>query len=191
MSQSVKRGNNLFTRVTAPAETPISLDEAKAHLRVDTSDEDSTIELYIAAATESIDGAEGTLGRCIVTQQWDYSFDSFQSPITVPLPRLISVDSITYRDVNGITQTLSSSAYSVFGQSISPIDGWPDTDGMEGAVTVRFTAGYGNAASVPAPIKSALLLLVGELYKTRQDGASVSNIPATRSLLLPYKVTRL
>jgi hypothetical protein len=53
---------------------------------------------------------------------------------------------------------------------------------------VTFVAGYGDAAAVPAPIRQALLLMIGELYADRGDGESHGLSPAADRLLAPYKV---
>lgn len=180
----------MLTRFSAPAATPVSLGEAKSHLRVG-DDEDALIQLYLDAAVAHLDGAEGILGRCLVTQTWDWTFDAFAQSLTVPLPTLQSVTSITYRDADGATQTLSTDDYRVSGQSIHVRD-IPGTDGEPGAVTVRFVAGYGNAAAVPAAIKAAILLLVGDAYANREaHGEPVSANPAVMNLLRPYRVHRV
>ena len=182
-----------LTRFAAPSVTPVSLVEAKAHLAVTHSSDDTIIQIYLDAAVSHLDGAEGTLGRCIVTQTWDYTMDAFPATIAVPLPDLASVTSITYVDADGATQTLSSALYRVSGQTITPGDsGWPGTDNVTGAVTVRFVAGYGVAAAVPAAIKAAILLYIGDLYANREaGGAQLFDNPASRRLTQPYKVHRV
>jgi uncharacterized phiE125 gp8 family phage protein len=50
-------------RIAAPATTPITLAEAKAQMRVETSDDDALITRLIAAAVAFTDG-QGALGKC-------------------------------------------------------------------------------------------------------------------------------
>ena len=52
---------------TAPAVEPISLAEAKAHLRLDASDEDALLTALITAARMFV---ERTLGVALITQSW-------------------------------------------------------------------------------------------------------------------------
>lgn len=177
----------MLTLVTAPAVTPVTLTEVKADLPVIHAADDSILQLHIDAATSSLDGAEGTLGRCMVTQTWDWTLAAFPAELSVPLPILQSVTSVSYRDGLGATQVVSADDYMVSGQRITAPDGWPGTDGQPGAVTVRFVAGYGLAIAVPAALKAAILLKVRDLYE-KEPGA---NDMAVANLCRPYKVWRV
>lgn len=174
--------------VAAPAELPITTTEARAHLAVTHALDDDLIDSYVESAVAYLDGAEGVLGRCIVTQTWDLMLDGFPSTIKLPLPEAQSVTSITYTDANGDAQTLDPSAYQVAGQRIVATDGWPSVDDSLESVTVRFVAGYGLAADVPPNLKHAVKLLVGEAYAGREGEAMES--PAIQRLLRPFKVIR-
>jgi uncharacterized phiE125 gp8 family phage protein len=184
----------MLTLVTPAAATPVTLTEARAHCRADSAD-DTMLQIYLDAAVAHVDGAEGVLGRCLVTQTWDYSLDCFPEEITVPLPTLQSVTSVKYYDVDGVEQTITSSNYIVAGQRIAPIEtfDWPDIDTERPyPITVRFVAGYGDAAEVPAAIKAAILLLTGDLYANREAGGeAVVENPATKRLLGPFKKVRV
>lgn len=125
-------------------------------------------------------------------------------PIIIPKPPLISVTSITYVDTDGATQTWASSNYTVdapvgdFAEPgrICPVYGqvYPVTRAQPAAVTIRFVAGYGAAASaVPQPIKSAMKLLIGIWYANREAGlivrGSADVLPyGVDALLQPYRV---
>lgn len=131
--------------VTPPAAEPISLVEAKAHLRVTGSDEDGLISAYITAAR---DYAEAYTRRAIVVGEWDWKLDGFYAPMEPPRSPLKSVTHIKYLDSNGTEQTLATSVYRVDAVS-SParIDldygqEWPATRDTINAVTVRFRAGF-------------------------------------------------
>lgn len=182
--------------ITAPAESPVTLAEAKAHLAVTHSLDDTLIQLYIDAATSHLDGAEGTLGRCLVTQTWEWVADSFPaSPIRLPLPPLQSVTSVSYVDADGNTQVVDSSGYVVDSANqpgwVVPVSGWPATGTTPNAAIVRFVAGYGDAADVPAAIKAAILLYVGDAYANREAaGEALVENPAALRLTRPFKVFR-
>jgi len=160
---------------TAPASEPVSLQEAKAHLRVTYSDDDGLIAEQLSAARQRF---EEETYRSVVTQTWDLTLDEFpdrDAPLRLPRAPLQSVTSITYVDTAGVLQTLSATRYSVSATRqpglIRPAYGyvWPEARRQPDAVTVRFVAGYGAAAAVPALIRAAIKLIVGQLYEFREQ----------------------
>lgn len=186
---------------------PVTLAEAKTHLRVDHSDEDALISSLIAAATSHVEGRAGYTGRALVSQVWDYSLASFPQEgfINIPLPPLMEVISVTYLDKDGATQTLGIDYYEVntftqparihlaYGKS------WPETYEAWNAVTIRFRAGYAPtdsdsptdmASGVPESIKAAILLIIGDLYHNRQaqQDAKLELNRSVQALLYPYRV---
>ncbi len=180
---------------TAPAAMPVTLQEAKDHLRVDFSTDDTRITRLIATATAMLDAPSGLLGGCIVTQSWRMTLRAFPHVIEIPFHPLQSVDSVQYLDASGTLQTLSSSLYTVVGERhalIIPALGtcWPSTQDVPEAVKVTFTAGYDVGGSplvndVPEPIKEAVLQLV----EMRFDGAEVdpaAALAAVRFLIQGY-----
>lgn len=181
-----------LTLVTAPATEPVTLTEAKAHLRVDGTDDDTLITSLIVAARES---CEHETRRAFVTQTWRLTLDAFPSVIRLPRPALIGVSGITYVDPDGGTQTLATNQYTVITDrlpgEIRPaydVD-WPNIRAVENAVSVTYTAGYGNAAAVPSAIKAAILLTIGDLYANRETsivGTIRTENPAAAMLLGPY-----
>jgi uncharacterized phiE125 gp8 family phage protein len=145
----------------------------------------------IEAAIGEVDGADGLLGRALVTQGWMFSIDcGFPRVIEVPLPPLRSIDEIRYVDPAGDLHVLDPDRYRVCGiggaakAEITPAPGcaWPETAYMREAIIVRFTCGYGDtSADVPAPIRQALLETVATRYAFREtvgSGATFMRIPA-------------
>ncbi|ESX86956.1 phage head-tail connector protein [Mesorhizobium sp. LNJC405B00] len=168
----------MLTIVTPPDDFPVLLAEAKAQLGITvTTVHDDMINRLIAAVTAKLDGERGLLGRALVTQEWTLTLDSFPAEISVPLPPLQSVDEIIYLDAAGEEQTLATNQYAVLGiggsrrARIVPAYGksWPATRDFPEAVTVSFTAGYGDdEESVPEPLRAAILLHVGHLFENRE-----------------------
>lgn len=156
--------------VTPPAAEPLSRAEAKLHLRVDLTDDDADIDDLVRAARELV---EEHSGRSLVTQTWRLELDRFPCwDIRLPRGPLQSVTSITYIDVAGATQTLSSSLYRVVPSRnlVEPVYAgyWPATQYVSGAVLVTYAAGFGAAGAVPLRAKQAIKLLVGEWYANRE-----------------------
>lgn len=187
--------------VTPPVVEPISLSEAKLHLRVDVPDDDAYITSLIVAARQQ---AESITRRAFVTQTYKLTMDAFPcGPIYLPRPPLQSVSSITYVDTAGVTQTWSASDYQVEATGgpfappgrVAPAYGqsYPATRAVFGAVTITFVAGYGSQASdVPQAIRQAILLVLGHWYEHRElavVGTSVVELPRSAEWLLsPYRV---
>lgn len=182
--------------ITAPTAEPITLAEAKIHLRVDDdlTGEDALIEALIVAARQ---GAEQITGRALMPQVLELALDDFPDEIVLPRPPLASVSSVKYLDANETLQTLSSDRYLIDDYSqpskIVPAYGetWPSALDRENSVLVRYTAGYANAAAVPQEIKAWMLLRIGALYENRESvaaGAALSELPFVDRLLDAYKV---
>ncbi len=176
--------------VTAPAKEPVSVQEAKDHLKILHALEDGYIGSLVKAATKM---AEDFLNRALIEQEWELLFDFFpRSPINIPLPPLQSIDSVKYIDSEGVLQTLAPSEYETdtagFIGRLSLRDGksWPSTKRTTNAVVVAFTAGYGDdPGNVPEPIRQGIKVAVAALYENREE----AKLPfAAESLLWPYRV---
>ena len=162
-----------ITQTSAPATEPVTLTEAKAHLRVTASDDDTYIDGLIKLATRYV---ETFTRRQLVTATWEWKLDAFPpSLFLVPFPPLASVTSIGYTDTQSASQTVSSSDYVVDTHAhpgrISLASGasWP-TDPLDQAnvVTVTYVAGYGAASAVPQTFKQAIKLVVSQMYEHRE-----------------------
>lgn len=179
--------------VTPPGTEPISAAEAKLHCRVDSADDDALITALIVSARQC---AETETRRALVTQTIDLVLDEFPAwCIHLPRPTIQSVTSITYIDTDGISQTLGASEYQVDAKGepgrIVPSYGkvWPCARRQPNAVTVRYVAGYLNAAAVPQGIKQWMLLHVGHWYANRDAaGAKLEPMPFIGGLLDPFRV---
>ena len=198
--------------VTPPAEEPVSLAEAKQHLRVDSGDDDLLIGSLISAARQA---AETKTGRQLITARWKLLLDAFPGPLmqsasgasfSLPGHAILlakcpvqSVVSIEYLDMNGTTQVMPSSDYVLDAACeparLTPAFGktWPSTLPQMGAVSVTFDAGYGTASAVPEGLKSWIKLRLGSLYAHREEVASmargrIDSLPFVDGLLDPYKV---
>ncbi|HYJ44090.1 MAG TPA: head-tail connector protein [Xanthobacteraceae bacterium] len=183
-------------RTTAPALSPVSLAEVRAHLRIDHTDEDPTLQLYIDAATGYFEGCTGILTRALVTQSWQQFYPVFTDPIILPLglQPVRSVTSINYYDAGNVSRLLSDTLYRLVHAELGPriarttSDAWPATVARDDAVTVEFVAGDAPAA-VPAPIRQAMLLLVGHWYAQREAVAAgtYAEVPyAVHALLIGH-----
>ena len=157
----------------APGTEPLTAAEVIEHCRLESSAiTDPIIGVLIASARAA---AEQELRRVLITQTLDAYFDSFPHawPHEILLPPLTSVSAITYVDTDGVTQTLASIEYQVDAISqparIAPAYSkyWPATREQNNAVKVRFVAGYGAAAAVPACVRNWMLMRISTLWENR------------------------
>jgi len=177
---------------TAPAIEPVTLEEAKSHLRVDTDDDNALISTLITTAREMV---EKETERALITQIWQMYLDEAPRIIEIPKPPLQMIDSIFIVDENGAEKEVDKESYIVDASGNLPgrvklKDGysWPSHPGFASFV-VEFTAGYGDEAiDVPATIRQAILQLVGFLYENR---GSEEIPPGVKAMLRSYKIIRL
>ncbi|MGH6737326.1 MAG: head-tail connector protein [Methyloceanibacter sp.] len=184
----------------APAAEPVSVAEAKAHLRIDTDDEDALIASLITAARLTV---ERTLGLALITQTWSYFLDHWPPScrIALPIAPVASVGAITVHDVDGGQTAIDANDYAADVLSVPArvmLKGAPPSVAPRAfnAFEMAFTAGHGDAAAdVPQPIRHAVTLLVAHWYERREPvvlGAAAQEVPATvAGLLLPYRRVRL
>jgi uncharacterized phiE125 gp8 family phage protein len=181
-----------------PAAEPISTADAKTHLRVTGSGDDTYIDTLVKMARRHV---ERVCGLSLITQTRALRLDAFpcEDAIELPYGPLQSVSSVAYLDSDGTSQTWSSSNYRADIYSLPPRVAlaygvtWPTTRGVSHSVTVTYIAGYGAAgSSVPADIIHAMKLIVGHLYETREQtsaGFELKEIPmGAAALLAPYRI---
>jgi uncharacterized phiE125 gp8 family phage protein len=182
--------------ITPPSVEPVTLAEAKLHLRVDHTDDDTLIGLYIEGARQF---TEKFTARALVTQTWELVIDQFPlSEIMIPLPPLQSVTSIKYDAPNGVEQTLATTGYDVDtasqpGWVVPATSGWPSTIDAINAVRIQFVAGYSPTtdsppdlvANIPSNLKTAILLHAANLYANRESVVvgTISSVMPTGGLL--------
>lgn len=159
----------------APTSAPITLSEAKAHLRVDASDEDALIQRLINSAVAKIDGVDG-IGYCMMTQTWVATLDAFPAgTIVLPLAPFNALVSIAYTDTSGNPQTMDAADYNVVGGAtpafVEPIYGgsWPSARDVSGAVSVTFRVGSATAAEVPGDLVEAMFKMIESWFEVRGD----------------------
>lgn len=200
-----------------PDDEPVTLAEAKTHLRVIESSEDSLITLMIGAARRY---AEAYTGRSFLRQGWRLVLDSFPGPSLMGVPYgrpyglpghaillergpVQSIKSVQYLAMDGTLQTMPASDYTIDSTGpvarMTPVFGriWPINLPQIGSVQVNYIAGYGSdAEEVPEGIRHWILMRVGTLYENREELAvmsrgTVNPLPFVDGLLDPYKAVLL
>lgn len=158
---------------------PVSVDDLKAHLRIDASTEDAHIALLRTSAREYVE--KNVTGRLLLApRSASVYLERFPSGNgLIGLPATIggsSAVALGYRDVGGSTITVASTDYVVKTPSggpgeIVPSQSWPDTEILDSgkrhpqAVEVTLTAG---TTLVPELAKQAIRLIAGDWYENRE-----------------------
>ena len=184
--------------ISPPATLALTVVEAKKHLRIETSDQDSEVQAYTMAAIANV---ENWLGRALIDQTWELYLDKFPTgsdlEIEIPKPPLIEVLQVAYDDSNGDEQIIASGSYYVDTVTqpgwVIPQGSllWPTPIDAINSVRVRFRAGYLSTdsppvAAVPEDIKAAIKLTLGNLWEYRET--QVVGIMASK---LPFGVEQL
>lgn len=189
--------------VNEPSAEPLTLAEAKIHLRVDFTDDDAYITALIIAARQIV---EQHTNRALITQTLDYFLDDFPrcDDIQLRKPSLQSVTNVNYTDSSGVEHIMDPNDYVV---DFNAIPGriflkyariWPIAILQPAsAVRIRMICGYGDTADkVPAALKQAMLILISQFYENREPlyigKPGLAQTPMTYTFLIaPYKVVML
>lgn len=190
--------------ITPPESEPLEVEEVRDHLRIVTTTEDSYLEALISAARSM---AEQYTNRALITQTWDVALDAFPEYFEIPWAPLQAVQSLTYLNGDGTTELYNSISSPQVGIESYIIDTWsqparlalpyggtwPSHYTQANSVVLRIVAGYGDTgADVPAPIRQAMLLLIGHWYEHRESVSEVQNLAEMPQgaiwLLNPYRV---
>jgi uncharacterized phiE125 gp8 family phage protein len=188
-----------------PSAEPVSLAEAKAHLRVTSSSEDALIASLLAAARVHL---ERSLSRAFLSQSWSLFLDRWPAAydLELPLAPVLSIAAIRVAGPGSNIVTLAAGDYRLDGQAVPPrivrTDGarWSaaalaPAQGALG-IEIAFVAGHGTAATdVPAQLRQAILLLLAHWFEGRSPielGATGAPLPEAIAVLVqPYRQVRL
>lgn len=178
--------------VVTPPGPIVSYEEAVLRLKLDDDDDERyDVEAMIASATAQLDGPDGWLGRCLGEQVLEAHYSAFDDPdrLALPCPPVIAVEAVSWLGGDRQRRQADAADYDVVGDVLYA-SGTPAWSGMlvrDDALTVRYRAGY---AQVPAPIRDAILLMVGNAHRNRDVDAPVALTTAVTNLVTPYRLYR-
>ena len=185
-------------RTVAPAVEPVSLDDAKAQLRITHDSEDDLIAGLIHAARDEV---EAGTGLALITQSWRLTRDCWPRGGRIALLRnpVRQVLSVTAYDDSGAASLIDPSSYSVDTDARPArllLGTSPGALRVMNGLEIDFTAGFGDTAdAVPDRLKRAILLLVAHWYEFRAGYGAADqpvSIPADfRRLVAGYRLARL
>ena len=182
---------------TAAEQEPLTLEEAKAQTKFDDDTDDARLRRLIATAREAVEAATH---RRLMNQtlkmyiDWGWPTADGYRRIDFPVNPVRSVDSITYIDSDGASQTLAADQYTVAGRRhnsfIVPAYGveWPTARNVPNAVTVTFQAG--NSDDVPELARHAIAMLLTFWFENVGDDGSIDTQqypPSFEALVSPLR----
>ena len=186
--------------VTDATTEPITTAQAKKHLNVSISDDDTYIDILIKVARQSIERATD---RALLNQTWRLYLENWPSGkderIYLPYSPVSSIESIKYTDTAGDQQTWTNTEYQKDYNHepcrISPAYGYtyPSIRSADDLshIIIEYVSGYGadigTATLLPKQMTQALYLLVGHLYEHREPvvtGTIISDFPLSIQFLI-------
>lgn len=151
---------------------PVTLDEARKHVRIDNDYDDSVLTLQIAAARKY---CEQYTSLAFINQIWSaiYDFKDFMydRKFYLNFGNIQQVNSINAYDNKNDANLIPSNDYMVSGTRITLNDNYYYQNinfRYFDSFIINYTVGFGvDASFVPQPLKQAILLLVGHWYENR------------------------
>jgi uncharacterized phiE125 gp8 family phage protein len=186
-----------FLLVTPPAAEPVSLGDAKAHLRIAHSDDDALVGTLIATARRIV---EARSGLALMAQTWTCFRDAWPEDgvLTIPLAPLIAVDELAVYGEDDAKAVIDPAHYFADLASRPPrilLRGsrvWQPPGRALNGIAVTVAAGFGAAAAaVPEPLRHAVLVLVAHWYEHRGNAAPPPVPLTVEALIRPYREVRL
>jgi uncharacterized phiE125 gp8 family phage protein len=181
-----RHNNAVLKLITGPLDEPISLSEAKRHLRIDYSADDAVIQLLITGCRQSL---ERWLRRGLLTQTWDLSLDWGPAWVEAPYAPLQSVTGIWVRGLDSSEVAVAGTTYYVnlaaSMVALNPGTVWPAHLSPMG-FRMRYVVGYGDTSDdVPAAIRLELLTMIALAF---EDRTSLGVPDTSKRSLQPYRV---
>lgn len=185
---------------SGPAVEPVTVADAKAHLRIDASAEDVLLGSLLLTSRLHIEAA---LGLALINQTWMLVLDRWPGDgiVEIPIAPLQAITAVRVRDTAGTPSVVAPTSYLVDIASKPPRLVWnnaaPPVPGrFANGIEIDLSVGFGaNAASVPAPLKHAILMLTAHWYEHRDPveiGSATARIPdAVHDLIQPFRKIRL
>jgi uncharacterized phiE125 gp8 family phage protein len=189
-----------LVRTVAPTFAAVSLETAKAHLKMDDDTTDDTlIEALCFAATEY---AENYMGNAIMPQTWDQLYDAWPSKIWLKvLPAVATGVVVKYYNTSNTDTTLSTSNYTVLnrgqGVTVEFTGSLPAVYDRDDAIRIIYKAGFSDSATeetaqqaVPKSIAQGVLILIGAMYENREEKTLMKDLmqcTTAERLWFPYR----
>lgn len=180
--------------ITPPAALPVTLADVKAHLRVETDDEDDYLSDLIATATAQV---EAETGRALIGQTWRVYRDDWPADglVELPVSPVRAIAEIRVYGVDGAPATLAGDAYLLDAVSDPPrllLAAPPLPGAALNGIEIDVEAGFGDTgADVPDTLVRAILVLAAHWHEHR-GAEALGGVPqGFARLIAPFARPRL
>ncbi|MDI7861266.1 head-tail connector protein [Rhizobiaceae bacterium n13] len=187
-----------YATIRPPLAEPLTLAEAKAHLRLDGSDEDDLLLPLVKAAREHL---ERLSGLCLMTQALRLYRDDWPADGVIQIARgpVQAIESVTVYDTGGEPVAVSLDGHRLDGASHPArltLNQFVNSHAAINGIEIDFVAGFGDAATdVPDMLKRALTMHVAHMFEWRgavSMAGQPAGVPAGYDrLVTPYLPARL
>jgi len=162
-------------------ENILSLEDARAHLRLTSSDTHHDASV-IASRDAAIAWVETYTGKSLQQRQFVWTARQFCRAMALPIGPITSIDAVEYYEADGTEVALVDGDWYLGDHQLLAAHGtsWPVSSGEAGSVRVTLTAGYAAADDIPADLMAALKLMMGHLFAMREgvaQGGGVEEVP--------------
>ncbi|TCM55671.1 putative phiE125 gp8 family phage protein [Rhizobium sp. PP-F2F-G48] len=187
-----------IAELAPPVGEPLTLAEARAHLRIDDTADDPVIADLITTVREHL---ERTTGLVLIARSFRLYLDRWPQGRVLEIGRgpIRSIETITGYDALGAPFETDMTGFVLDGGASPPrlfLPAAPETARAVNGIEIDFTAGFGTTgAEVPASLKRALLLHLALLHAYRgavSPGDQPADVPAGYDrLVAPFRRMRL
>lgn len=158
--------------ITVPTELPVTIEEIRAHLNIDGTDQDTLLTQKATAATGL---CERYAGLSFVTQTRRVTLSTFScKDVILPYGPVQEITRFIYMDAEGAEQDVAEDTYTLDLNSdlakVRVTESWPTTNAVLNNVVIEYETGQ-DVADVPIEAKEAVLRLTARLYEKRGDSS--------------------
>lgn len=184
--------------ITSPVVEPLTLVEIRAHLRIDTEDEDALLAALAIVAREHL---ERETGLVLASRDFRLCLDDWPEDgiLTIPRGPVRAVASVTVYNGEGEPQVVDLAGHLLDGEA-RPARLWlravPEPGRALNGIEMEFSAGFGESgADVPETLKRAMLTHVAAMFACRgvvaADAQPAVVPPGYERLIAPFCRRRL
>lgn len=196
-----------LVQTAAPTTEPLDIQAVKDFCRIsaDNASDDALLVLMQTTARQWVENK----GVSLMPQKWKLCLDQFptslqvllrvalpfvvSSEIRLPRGPVTSIDTFTYVDQNGVTQTLDATKYiwdpNAVPSKLFPPYGqaWPIGRRVPNAVLINYSTGYTDPKLIPSALNLAQLMLINHWNENRElflANQTINKIPLGVEALL-------